>query len=86
MSLNVEIITPSQSLQAGEATEVVAPAALGEVGILPMHARYLTTLTAGELRIRSAANETRYQITGGLLTVSDDKVTILVDGLSQAAA
>lgn len=83
--LNVEIITPSQSLKAGEAHEVVAPAVLGEVGILPKHAAYLTTLKEGLLHLRTSAGDISYQITGGLLTVRDDKVTILVDGLSQAA-
>ena len=81
MSLHDEILTPSQALFKGDADEVVAPSVNGEVGLLPQHTEYLTLLQAGALSVRQADQTKTFDITGGLLTVAQDYVTVLVDGV-----
>ena len=53
----------------------------GQMGILPMHADYTTTLTSGELTYRVAGKLKSHNITSGLITVKSGKATVLVDGL-----
>lgn len=79
--MQIEIYTPSQKLFTGEASEVVAPATTGYVGILPQHTDYLSTLKDGTLSLNQNGNKIDFQITGGLMTVSQNQVIILVDGL-----
>ncbi|MBX7147696.1 ATP synthase F1 subunit epsilon [bacterium] len=80
--MTIEILSPSKALLKGEASEVIAPSVAGEVGILPQHTEYLTALQEGKLIVKQADGAKEFNITGGLLTVESNKVTVLVDGLA----
>jgi F-type H+-transporting ATPase subunit epsilon len=71
-------------LFSGEVDMVVAPAALGEVGILPLHAPLLTDLSVGELRYKFTDSgkeaEEYVAIDGGFMEVFEDKVTVVTPG------
>ncbi len=59
---------------------VVAPAAMGEVGILPRHAPMLTNLQPGVLKlVMEDGSEDFIYVAGGVLEVQPDKVTVLAD-------
>ncbi len=58
---------------------VIAPAKMGEVGIMPRHAPLLTELRPGELRVQSDDGEKYFYVTGGILEVQPHLVTILAD-------
>lgn len=59
---------------------VFAPASMGEVGIAPRHAPMLTTLRPGEVRVQDTeGNEETIYVTGGMLEVQPNQVTILAD-------
>lgn len=81
MSLQIEIFSPSSSLFKGEATSLLAPAAKGQVEIFPEHTDYLTSLSEGLLQVNSPSGNQDYQVKGGFLKVSQNKVTVLVDSL-----
>lgn len=82
MSLNIEILTPSQTLLKGVAEELVAPSVSGEVDIFSQHTDYLTLLAAGKIRVRKEGEFfAEYSITGGVLSVAGNQVKVLVDGL-----
>jgi len=83
MSLQLEFLTPAKTLRTGSVDEIIAPSVLGEVGILPLHTEYITLLKEGDLRLRSQGKESMYHIGGGLLTVEKDKVTILVERVTE---
>lgn len=75
-----EIVTPERIVYHNEAQMVVAPAADGEIGILPLHAPLVTLLKPGEIRVRIDDNEVDWIATaGGYLQVHEDKVIILAD-------
>ena len=82
MTLNVEVISPTAILFSGQAQEVVAPSVQGEVGVLAEHAGYLTSLQKGSLKLVGSQDNQSFEIESGLLTVSEDKVTVLVDALA----
>ena len=78
--LTLEIVTGERLLLREEdVDEVVAPGAIGELGILPHHAPLVTSLQAGELRVKKDNEERPFFISGGFLEVRDDIVTVLAD-------
>ncbi len=58
---------------------VLAPGIEGALGILPNHAPLLTTLEMGVIRIKHEGEEQVFTITGGILEVRPDIVTVLAD-------
>lgn len=59
---------------------VFAPAEMGDVGIAPRHAPLLTKLKAGEVRVQQENGEEQFFfVSGGLLEVSANTVTVLSD-------
>jgi len=79
MPLRLELVTAERIVLQEDADMVIAPAADGQVGILPHHAPLLTTLRPGELRVRRGGVEQELVVTGGFMEVLNGKVTILAD-------
>ncbi len=80
MPLRLEIITGEQLLFEDDGIdEVIAPGALGQLGVLPSHAAMFTTLQPGELVVRKNSADMPFFLSGGFLEVKDDLVTILAD-------
>jgi F-type H+-transporting ATPase subunit epsilon len=91
--LGVRVLTPEGPIFEGEATMVVAPSVMGELGILPRHAPIIADLRVGETRVTTLEDERIVFATArGHLAVEDDQVLILVeqgeraDGIDRAAA
>ena len=79
-TIQVDIVSAEGEIHSGEASMVFAPASMGEVGIAPRHAPMLTTLRPGEVRVQDAdGNEESIYVTGGMLEVQPNQVTILAD-------
>jgi len=79
-TINVDIVSAEGEIYSGEAGMVFAPARMGEVGIAPRHAPMLTALKPGEVRVQDAeGNEESFYITGGMLEVQPNQVTVLAD-------
>ncbi len=78
--LRVEIADVGRQLYSGLCFSVTAPAALGEVCILPRHAPFLAKLRPGEIRLQTDQNEAlRFYVAGGYLEVKNSIVTVLAD-------
>lgn len=78
--LTLEIITGEKILlRETDIDEVIAPGAIGELGVLPNHAPLVTSLKPGELRVKKEGREEPYFISGGFLEVRSDAVTVLAD-------
>lgn len=79
-SLTVEIVTNERVVLSETDVEMVsAPGSEGTLGILPNHAPLVTTLSAGELRIKKGNNEQSMVVFGGFMEVLPDKVIVLAD-------
>jgi len=79
-TIQVDIVSAEGEIHTGDAAMVFAPAKMGEVGIAPRHAPMLTTLKPGEVRVQDAeGNEQSFYITGGMLEVQPQRVTVLAD-------
>ena len=83
-TLHVEIVTAERKLYSGEADSVQAPGSEGQLGILPRHAAFLTTLSPGALSIKLAGAEEAIFVSGGFLEVSNNNVIVLADAAEHA--
>jgi F-type H+-transporting ATPase subunit epsilon len=79
-TIQVDIVSAEGELFSGAASEVLAPASQGDVGIMPRHAPLLTLLKPGEVRVRTPnGEEHHFFVGGGALEVQPTRVTVLAD-------
>ncbi len=80
-TLHVDIVSAEESIFSGEAEMVIAPGEAGELGILPEHAPLLTRIRPGTVRVRPGADsaEEVIYVSGGMMEVQPDRVTVLAD-------
>ena len=80
MTIHLDIVSAEKEIFSGRVEIVVATGSLGELGISPGHAPLLTALKPGQVRItKQGGEEEIYYISGGLLEVQPDCVTVLAD-------
>ncbi|MET0153965.1 MAG: ATP synthase F1 subunit epsilon [Candidatus Binatia bacterium] len=79
-TLTLQVLTPQRQVVDEPVLEVVAEGALGQFGILPDHAAFVTLLEPGLLTFRrpGGADET-LAVKGGYAEVHDNVVTVLAD-------
>ncbi len=84
--LEVDLVAADRSVWSGEARSVSAPAADGEIGILPGHSPVLTVLRPGTVRITPADGGSQHvvRIDAGFLSVDSNQVTVVVDTAEDA--
>ena len=83
-SIRLDIVTAEREVYAGDVDVVIAPGVEGQLGILPHHAPLMTTLQAGELRVRKGGEEVSLAISGGFIEVRPDRVVVLADTAERA--
>jgi F-type H+-transporting ATPase subunit epsilon len=85
-TIQVEIVSAEEAIWTGTGVMVFAPAEMGEVGIAPQHAPLLTRLKPGEVRVQQEnGDEQFFFVSGGLLEVQPNQVTVLSDTAVRAA-
>ena len=82
--LKVELVTPYKKVLSEEVDEITATGALGEFGVLPGHAPFLTSLKIGELAYKKDGATTHMALNWGYFEVENDKVTVLVETAEKA--
>lgn len=79
-TIRCEIVSAEAQIYSGEATLVVATGELGELGIAPKHAPLITRLKPGKVVVTTPEGEhLDFAISGGMLEVQPDVVTVLAD-------
>ena len=77
---HLDIVSAEDSIYSGPVEFLVAPAQMGEVGIYPRHTPMLTRIKSGMVRIKAQLKEEELiYVSGGMLEVQPDVVTILAD-------
>lgn len=79
MAIRVEIVSAVGAIWSGDADVCIASAQMGEVGIVKGHAPLLTRLKPGDVVIKKADGDLNYFVSGGILEVQPEMVTILAD-------
>ncbi|MBQ1837082.1 MAG: F0F1 ATP synthase subunit epsilon [Neisseriaceae bacterium] len=80
-TMRVEIVSNEQNIYSGEAKFVVVPTQTGELGIYPRHMPIMNLVRPGVVRITvpNQEQEVLLAVSGGLLEVRPDKLTILAE-------
>lgn len=78
-TIAVDIVTPERLLLSDTVDMVTLPGALGQMGILRGHAPLLSTLDIGEIILHKGSDTQFVAVSGGVVEVRPDKVTILAD-------
>jgi F-type H+-transporting ATPase subunit epsilon len=76
--MRVALVVPDRELWAGEATTVIAKTTEGDIGVLTGHSPVFGALADGSLvRILTEDSSVTAAVSGGFLSVTDDRVSIL---------
>ena len=79
-TIRVDIVSAEAEIFHGQAELVVASGEMGELGIAPHHAPLITRLKPGQVRVlQPGGEEQSFYVSGGILEVQPQVVTILAD-------
>ena len=78
-TIQVDIVSAEEAIFSGEAEMLVVSAEMGEVGIAPGHAPFLTGIKPGDIAIHNDGNAEHFYVSGGLLEVQPHVITVLAD-------
>jgi F-type H+-transporting ATPase subunit epsilon len=85
-TIRCDIVRAEAEIFHGEAVMVVATGELGELGITPRHAPLITRLKPGHVDVVLEGGERQqFYISGGILEVQPQVVTVLADTAVRAA-
>jgi F-type H+-transporting ATPase subunit epsilon len=77
--LKLELVTPYKKVLSEEVDEITASGSLGEFGVLPGHAPFLTSLKIGEFSYKAENQVFHLAVNWGYFEVENDTVTVLVE-------
>ena len=79
-TMHIKVYSPFKTYFDEDGVSISATNNSGPFDILPHHHRFLTLLNPGELAIgRSSGDVQKIRISGGLMHVKADKVTVFLD-------
>lgn len=78
--IHLQIITPQKPVLDKQVDFVVLPASKGELGILPGHTQYMTTLKIGVLRYKIGEETETFALLGGIAEIEHNKVSVFAEG------
>ena len=80
-TIQVEVVSAEESVFSGEASFIVVPGELGDLGIYPKHTPLITRIKAGSVRIQTleSKEEMAIFVAGGILEVQPGPVTVMAD-------
>lgn len=85
MSINIRIITPSQIICSTTVDEIILPGLNGQLGVLSGHVSTAAALDIGVLRLKLNEKWTPFILFGGFVEIRNDKVTVLINEIEEAA-
>ncbi|HET6604107.1 MAG TPA: F0F1 ATP synthase subunit epsilon [Xanthomonadaceae bacterium] len=79
-TIRCEIVSAEEEIFHGTVEMVVATGEMGELGIAPRHAPLITRLKPGQVRVILPGGEEQFfYVSGGILEVQPQVVTVLAD-------
>lgn len=83
-ALSIRLVTRSGELFSGQAGFVSLPTTEGSIGIMAGHQPLLATIGKGQVKVGKKENDPDaqvFEVVPGFVSVDQDQVTIIVDGL-----
>ena len=79
-TIRCDIVSAEEEIFHGQAQMVIATGEMGELGIAPRHAPLITRLKPGQVRVIAENGEEQFfYVSGGILEVQPQVVTVLAD-------
>ncbi|MCY4388831.1 MAG: F0F1 ATP synthase subunit epsilon [Desulfurellaceae bacterium] len=75
--LHLRLVTPERLLLDEEVDEVTAPGMVGEFGVFPDHATFLSSLQPGRLSYKQNGHTQSLAVSDGFAEVMDNLMTVL---------
>lgn len=86
MTVHLDIVSAEKAIFSGLTEMVIASGEMGEIGVAPGHAPLLTSLQPGIVRvIKQGGEEEVFYVSGGMLEVQPQCVTVLADTAERAS-
>jgi F-type H+-transporting ATPase subunit epsilon len=80
MTIALEIISPEKLLLSRDVEMAVIPGTEGDLGILPGHAKLVTSLRGGLVDIYEKGHiSARYFVSGGFAEITESRIAVLAD-------
>jgi F-type H+-transporting ATPase subunit epsilon len=80
MTIALEIISPEKLLLSKDVDMVVIPGTEGDIGVLPGHAKLITSLRGGLVDVyENKQISARYFVSGGFAEVTESRCAVLAD-------
>jgi len=78
-TLQFDLVSPERLLASVAARDVRIPGAEGDMTVLPDHARLITTLRPGIVKVSSADGDKEYLVTGGFAEINPTGISVLAE-------
>jgi F-type H+-transporting ATPase subunit epsilon len=82
--IKFKIVTPERTVYEDEVYQITLPTAEGEITVLPDHIPLISILVPGELVIKKDGQELAMAVSGGMIEVRKNEMTILADTAERA--
>ena len=83
---DLKIITPEKTFFEGNTEQIIVRTVSGDIGILAGHAPYVANIVSSPFRIKIEGEFRTAAISGGLIKVSADGVTVVTSAIEWAKA
>jgi len=83
--LSFSLVSPEHELMSKDVDQVVVPGTEGEFGVLSGHAPFMSTVSAGVLRVLDGGSEERVFVRGGFADVTAAGLVVLAEEATPVA-
>jgi F-type H+-transporting ATPase subunit epsilon len=82
--IKFKIVTPERTVFEDQIDQVTLPTQEGEITVLPEHIPLIAVLAPGELTVKQNGKEIAMAVSGGMIEVRKNELTILADTAERA--
>jgi len=82
--IKFKIVTPEKTVYESEIDQLTLPTQEGEITVLPNHIPLISVLAPGELVAKKKNEEIAMAVSGGMVEVRKNEITILADTAERA--
>jgi F-type H+-transporting ATPase subunit epsilon len=83
-TIKFKIVTPEKTVFEDTIDQITLPTQEGEITVLPEHIPLIAVLAPGELVIKQSGKEIAMAVSGGMIEVRKNEITILADTAERA--
>jgi F-type H+-transporting ATPase subunit epsilon len=76
--MKLTITKVHENVFSGDALSVTLMTGSGEITVLPNHEPFVSSVKPGVVTIKTAEGVEKFEISGGVLEISNDRVTVLL--------